>query len=457
MIFNRFSLSILIRVSSLVLCLIGLSLALSHHGFYAITLLLTLISLIIVTELYYFVARTNIELRRFLEAASSEDFTQSFQTLSKGAAFKELNETFVEIMARFQLSKQAYETKLKRMVSLLEHVPVPLLSVFPDGRIRLHNNAARRFFSEIKVSGVEDLKLLGNELFDAIQDIRPGNTELVNYEYDGVKRQLTMQMTEVITDSIEESVISLQDIQSELDFAQLSAWQDLVRVLTHEMMNSITPVASLATTASILVDDVQQKIVANQKNTLEITDELNDVRRATDTVAKRSEGLMQFVKNYKSMTEMPVPKKQRFSISELFDRVYKLIESQLLKNKISLIQTITPETLELEADADLVEQLLLNLLQNAQQAISGQNANQEAKIELTARLNKRGFVLIELGDNGPGVAEEVADEVFMPFYTTKAKGSGVGLALTRQIMIAHGGNVSLSKSKWGGAKFSLIF
>ena len=216
----------------------------------------------------------------------------------------------------------------------------------------------------------------------------------------------------------------MQDIQSELDIAQLHAWQDLVKVLTHEIMNSITPVASLAKTTVDLVADCKQKADAYP----ELSEDLQDISEAVETVARRSDGLIQFVCSYRQLTQLPSPN----------------------KNKVN----VEPSELEVTVDKDMLEQVFLNLLQNAEHAVENCIS---PKVSLNAFLNKRGHVVIEVSDNGKGIPDEIGNKIFVPFYTTKQQGSGVGLALTRQIMLAHGGAIKYEVKEAGGTVVRITF
>ncbi|MCG8433138.1 MAG: ATP-binding protein, partial [Gammaproteobacteria bacterium] len=423
----------------------GLSVAVTTEGYYATTLLLGIVTVILIVELHQYVTKTNTELTRFLEAARYGDYGQQFY--SSGAGFENLAEVFNDIMKHFKASRQEQEENLRHLKSLTEHIPVPLLSLYPDGRVQLHNNAARRFFSGVTIKKLEDLNAFGENFYAAIKNIEPGKRVLVNFFFDEMERQLSVVATQIITGTASEKLISMQDIQSELDDVQLQAWQELVRVLTHEMMNSITPIASLAKTAADLMDDAEKSV-----NT--VPEELAEARRAVDTVAQRSDSLMQFVQSYRSLTQLQVPQKQKLLVKDLFIRVKELFAEQWREQGIDCKIHVEPDSLQFYVDPDLLEQLLINLLRNAAQALEGCDKPQ---VTMAARLNQRGLVLLEVTDNGPGISADIADKVFIPFFTTKKQGSGVGLALTRQIMSAHGGTVALNESENGGARITLVF
>ena len=453
MVFNRFALFLVFRVILLTLALTGLSIALTNPGYYGVTLLLTLITVISVFELYHYVSKTNVELARFLDAARYGDFSQRFQLSRADAHFGQLYEVFTGTMEHFNASRRKQEELLRHMKSLTEQIPVPLLSLYPDGRIQLHNNAARRLFGRINVSRIETLNVFGEDFSETIKTIGPGSRKLVKFVHDGMERQLAVVSTQIVTGTISEKLISLHDIQSELDGVQLQAWQDLVRVMTHEIMNSITPVASLAKTAIDLVDGARAKLNDNA-DVESVLAELEDVQRAVETVARRSDGLTQFVQSYRSLTRLPAPQKQTLLVTDLFQRVKELCAINWTEKGISLTAKVEPGNLQLSADPDLIEQLLINLLQNAEHALRDRHNPQ---VTLTGRLNQRGYVSLEVMDNGSGIPADIVDKVFVPFFTTRRDGSGVGLALARQIMIAHGGSITVHQSDTGGAQFTLIF
>jgi len=455
--FKKFSLLLGGRLILIMLALLGLTYLYTLAGYLASTFLVFGIVVILTYEMVGFVSKTNAEVTRFLDAARYADFGQRFNFHGLGAGFGELGDTFTDILQRFQSVRAAKEVELRHLKALIEHVPAPLISVHSDGHLVLWNNAARRLFGSAHVTRLGDLDQFGSEFRKEIAEIKAGQRRLVTFEVEGIEKRITLTTTQIVIGGRTERLISLQDIQSELDAAQLQAWQDLVRVLTHEIMNSITPVASLAKTAVDLVDDVTAKVADNS----EVVEELLDVKDAVNTVARRSDSLMKFVSSYRRLTRLPPPKKKLIRLDELFSNVAKLATQDWNEKSLSLVINVDPDELDITADRDMIEQVLINLLQNAGQALD--NAEQVlgnkdgGTIWLTGQLNKRGRIVIDVADNGPGIPAEIAKKIFVPFFTTKREGSGVGLALTRQVMIAHGGGVSVSTRTGGGAKFSLTF
>ncbi len=450
MVYRHFAIQVGLRIALLVLALTGCITLFFLPGYPTVQAILGALAALLAYRLFRYVSRTNADLTRFLDAMRYADFGQRFNMGEMGAGFGELGNAFTAIVERFQTQRARQEENLRHLRALTEHVPVPLLSLHPDGKIHLHNNAARRLFGSVHVTRLEDLACFGKEFSRQIVAVAPGERRMAPLKFDELEQQLTISATEIVIAGKMEKLVSLQNIQSELDGVQLQAWQDLVRVLTHEIMNSITPVASLAKTACELVDDAIDKIEGQP----EALADLEDVKDAVATVARRSDGLMHFVQSYRRITRLPAPRARSISLADLFSTVHNLVEADWAEQDITLSTEVEPGSLKLYADPDMVEQVLLNILRNAQQALTGR---QRARVAMVGYLNRQGHVSIEISDNGPGISPEIASNIFVPFFTTKRDGSGVGLALTRQIMLAHGGTVTLGKSESGGARFTLSF
>lgn len=452
--FKRFSLLIAVRTILTMLTLIFLTQAIMSDGYHATVLLLSAVLLIQFFEITRFISKTNTELVRFFEAVRHADFSQRFELKSLGTGFDELGSTFTDILKRIQRVRSNQEAELRHIKAIIEHVPVPLLSIDHNGKITLWNNSVRHLFGTNAVTHIDDMAQFNEDFPKKLKSILAGERTLVHITIDDMEHKLIISATEIMTETQQETLLSMQDIQSELALAQLQAWQDLVSVLTHEIMNSITPVASLAKTAVDLVQDVQEKTRTLPAITNEITEELDDVLGAVQTVARRSDGLMQFVTSYRRLTRLPSPNRQTISVEKLFTNVTLLISQVSRVKSADLITSVIPSELDVNVDVDMIEQVLINLLQNAEQALCQSTSPQ---ITMRASLNLRGHVVIEVSDNGKGIEQENMAQIFVPFFTTKKEGSGVGLALTRQVMIAHDGKVAVINNNQGGATFSLIF
>jgi nitrogen fixation/metabolism regulation signal transduction histidine kinase len=450
MVYRRFSVFLAIRLIILGGVIIAALWLLLQPGLHSGTIIAVAVVGMLSAELWWFITRTNRDVARFLDAARYADYSQRFSLGDLGTGFGELGETFTDILDRMYEQRSTLETDVRRLNAMIDHIPIPLMTVHGDDSITLQNNAARRLFGAAHVTQLNDLRQFGGGFFVAVSEAVPGNRELVTFEVEGVEYKLTLATSENIVAGESRRLVSLQDIQSELNITQAEAWQDLVRVLTHEIMNSITPVTSLAATASDVVDDVVNKAGPDS----ELREDLVDLRDAVHTVARRSDSLMQFVYSYRQITRLAPPEKKRVHVGDMLKSVARLAEAEWPGCKSFLQVKVEPTELDVYADRDLLEPVVMNLVRNALQATQDVD---DAHVELRGRMGRRGNIVIEVADNGPGIPDENVRRIFVPFFTTKKDGSGVGLALARQVMTAHGGFVRVARNEGGGAIFTLTF
>lgn len=444
---RRFEFNVTVRVALLALSSMLLGVLLVSTDYLATTFLVGVAILIQVGGLLRAVTTTNREISRFLTAIAHSDFSQSFSMRGLGSAFDELGASFTTVLDRFRAARADTERHADYLNALVEHVPVALAAVFPDGRVELLNNAARRLV------GYEDVNLRlaeGGTLADALRGLKAGDKTLLRTSGGNGPQQLTVVATQLTLGGEARLLVSMQNIGADLEATEVRAWQDLVRVLTHEMMNSLTPVSSLARTAQDALADLKGKVA----DTPDLADELDDAAQAISTVARRSDGLLRFVERYRQFTQVPQPQTQRLKLREMVDRMGVLMAPAMQERRIGFDAAVTPPGLEIVADPDLLDQVLINLLKNAVEAVGGQDGG---AIRLSARLDEAGRAIVQVADNGPGIPPEIADKIFVPFFTTKREGSGVGLSLARQIMLAHGGSIAVETAPGAGTTFTLRF
>jgi two-component system nitrogen regulation sensor histidine kinase NtrY len=406
------------------------------------------VGLLIVSEvvaLFKSVDRTNRDLARFFEAVKFSDFTQAFERKGSGPSFRRLRASLTEVIAAFQQERAEKEAQALYLRTVVQHVAIGLLVFRPDGSVDLINNAAKRLLGVVQLKNVRSLEAVHPGLVEALLGLKPRERALVRIERADEQLQLALQASEFKLRAGMFTLVSIQDIRSELEEKEIDAWQKLIRVLTHEIMNSMTPISSLAATARDLI--MKSGAADDQESR-------NDIEIALRTIAKRSQGLLHFVDGYRNLTRVPKPDLKFFPARDLFARVGHLLQTPLAESGTRLECSIRPEHMELLADPDLLEQVLINLLVNASDAVRGR---EDARIELAAYLDDRGKPVIQVRDNGIGIAEENLDKVFVPFFSTKEGGSGIGLSLSRQIMQLHNGAINVSSRPGVETVFSLRF
>jgi len=450
MAFSRFAWQLVARVALLFALLAVLAAVLVETEFWAVAVLVGGAVVAQGWQVIRFVNRSNAELTRFLGSIRHDDFSQSFAMGHLGKSFVDLQAAFEEVMERFRAARSARETQQRYLEALVEHVPVAITALHEDGRVALLNNAARRLLDAPGTLTLDRLAEYGARFRRDMSQARPGERQLTRTELDGVQRQLIMSTTQISVGGDTERLISLQDIQQELDATELSAWQDMVRVLSHEIGNSITPIASLARTAEEMVVELEGKH-ADRDAAAELVGDIHD---AVNTITRRSEGLMRFVESYRKLTHLPLPQKRELALDAYVSRLEKLLGGELRERGVTLHTAVPAKGLVVAADESLLDQAVINVVRNAADAASSAS---EPQVWLGTRLSERGRPIIEVCDNGEGFDEALADKIFSPFFTTKADGSGIGLSIARQIMLMHKGAITAHVREGGGALFELRF
>ena len=446
MVYKRFRIVLAGRVLLLGGFIFLLYFLILQTSYYAATLIVAALIVYQFTSLVAYVEKTNRDLTRFLDAIKYSDFSQTFAHTGLGSSFTELKAAFNEVIEKFQKTRAAQEEHFRYLQTVVQHVGIGLIAFNSEGEVSLLNNAAKRLLNVSHLKNIKSLAGSSEKLVEALFRLTSGQKALIKLKQHDQLMQLAVYATEFKLQHQRYTLVSLQNIGAELEEQEMEAWQKLIRVLTHEIMNSITPISSLASTANELLKDV----VANG----EAGDSLDDISNALQTIRNRSEGLSNFVDAYRNLTRIPRPNFQIFPIQGLFERIIMLMRTQAAAGKVDLRSEIRPASLELTADPELVEQVLINLAFNAIQAVAEQP---EARVILSARMDERGRVLIQVEDNGPGILPEVLDKIFIPFFTTKKGGSGIGLSLSRQIMRLHRGTISVQSEINTRTVFTLRF
>ncbi len=448
---DRFRMATVVRVLLLTGTLCLFAYFLFRTDLYRLAALMGALSVYQVFALARWIERKNRNMARFLEAIEAEDFTQTFSLAGRSKAFDELNRTFNRITQRFEEMRSEREDQFQYFQFVVERLSVGLIVFRHDGKVDVINRAAKRLIGMPSLRNIKELGALSPDLLDAVRDANRRGRNLVRVENDNLSVRLAILTSEFRMRGISYTLASLQDLRGEMEEIELDAWQNLIRVLTHEIVNSIAPIASLASTANKLLTDSGTQSREQGETVPQV---FGDVQTAVRTIETRSEGLLRFVNSYRTLTHVPEPKFKIFPIITLFRRVEQLVGSSLKNSSIKLTIAVEPESLELTADPDLLEQVLLNLVMNSIQALDGKT---DGKIELSAHLEERGKIAIRVEDNGAGIPREVQEKIFIPFFTTKDTGSGIGLSLSRQILHLHRALISVWSKPGERTVFTIVF
>ena len=437
---SRFSVGLALRVGYISATAALLGLLLTETQFYASALIVAVLLIVGIIEFGRHADALGQDLTRVIEAIAAGELMPVLPR-----RLGPLGVTLGRAVEKLGARNAARETAVARLTAEVEHAPVPLLALSEDGRIVLLNRAARRFFDGVELARLDQAEALSHEFAAALA--APPGRRMVHVALPGGVARVLVATAQTVAGGRAQAIASLLSIEGELAQSELRAWSDLVRVLAHEMMNSLTPVASLAGTAEALVAELKQDLPGPP------TPALDELAEAMAAIARRSAGLMRFVDGYRRFAEPPQPVRRPVGLVEAFGRVRALMQSAPAAAGIHFTVAVDPPTLVVEADPDLLEQALINLVKNAFEAVAGGDA---PRVALTAALDARGRVAITVEDNGPGLPADEAERIFVPFFTTKPLGSGIGLSIVRQIMVAHGGAVEPVPCGTG-ATFRLTF
>ena len=446
MIFKKFRLQAIVKVALLMLSIFVLCYLIFVFHFHISAIIVLLIIIYQVVDIIHFVEKTNRYLENFLESIRYTDFSRSYQVEGLGASYDGLRKAFNDVITDFQKIRTEKEEHFYYLQNVIQHIGVSLIAFQKNGKVELINNAAKKLFQMNNLRNILLLKNFSKELVNTILQMKSGEKAMVKVQDQDNFLQLSIYATEFKIRERFITLVSIQNIQSELEEQEMEAWQKLIRVLTHEIMNSIAPISSLSGTVKTMMQKFQDQC-KDQDNFKDITD-------ALDTIQKRSDGLMHFVETYRNLTRIPKPVFKIFQIKQLFERVQKLMNEEITSQNIHCKLSINPTSLELTADEELIEQVLINLIKNSIHALEGREG---AEIEMSAMLGPRGKIIIQIADNGPGILSEAVDKIFIPFFTTKKKGSGIGLSLSRQIVRLHGGNITVFSEPDKRTEFTLKF
>ncbi len=390
-----------------------------------------------VVELIHFLNRTNTKIAFFFDAIRNDDSTLNFPEKTGNKSLNELNSSLNKVNELIKNIKFELQEQEQYFKTILEQVSIGIISFNENGNIYLSNTAARNLLGHEHLTHINQIAQIDRKLYAAIKELQPGDRKLVSFNSKTGIVQLSLKSTLFKTAQDTFQLVAIQDIKTELETQELESWIKLIRVLTHEIMNTVAPITSLSQTILEYFKNLDgqmpsEKIISNTIKGLEVINE-------------RGTGLIGFVETYRKLTRIPQPDKKPVIVAHLIENTVTLIKSEPANEHIQIMWEVKPMDLEIVADKKQVAQVLINLLKNSVEALKNQDGG---KIVLKGEINQNDRILISVTDNGPGIPEDLMDKIFIPFFTTKENGSGIGLSLSRQIMQMHGGSLKVdSKPK----------
>jgi two-component system nitrogen regulation sensor histidine kinase NtrY len=451
MIYKRFRIQIMLRVIALALTCILLSFLLTQGEYRMSSIIVMVLILLETVSLILYTEQTNSRLTKFFEGIRHSDFSSSFSDKGMGRSFEDLSKEFNQIIKEFKKNRAEKEEHFNYLLTVVQHVTIGIIVFRRDGKVDVFNNAIKKILRLSHLRNIAELKDIKDDLPDTLMKMKAGDKLLIKLFLEDELIQLSVNATEFRMRGEEYLLVSLQNIHPELEEKEIESWQRLIRVLTHEIMNSITPISSLASTVhDILTDPETNEIHVENLS----PDDIETIATAMFTIESRSKGLLNFVEIYRNLTRIPKPNFRHFRIRELFDRAHDLLKPKLDALNIQCECKVFPDELMLLADPDLIDQVVINLLLNAMDAVKDQS---NPIISITASVNINNRTTIEFADNGTGITPDLLDKIFMPFFTSKKEGSGIGLSLSRQIMQMHKGAISVKSKPGEGTVFTLTF
>jgi nitrogen fixation/metabolism regulation signal transduction histidine kinase len=448
MVYKRLYIQVIIRVAFLLSTCIVLSRIIFSREYLHASIVVSGLLIFEIFELIWYLNRTNRKLAQFFISLQDRASSAKFDGIESRGSFRDLGLRLEEIYRLIQTERREKEAQNNYLNFLVENIGVGIIIFQDNGIVDLINPAAKEILAN---KNIQDLSLLNKynpEFESVVYDLDLNKSALLRIIVKDELFYLTLQKSLFKIEDQSFWLVSFQDINSELDKKELDAWQKVIRVLTHEIMSSISPVSSLS-------DHLLKKINDPKKPGISMEPEvIGDIAEGLEIIKSRGEGLMDFVKHYQSFTHPPLPKTEKIQVYPFLQNILRLIKPECEENKVSISLDVE-ESMELSFDPQLIEQLIINLIRNSIQAFEG--IDKQREIQIIACFSGYSAPQISVKDYGCGIDTDNMDNIFIPFYTTREKGSGIGLSFARQIMRLHGGQISVKSEVNNGAEFTLRF
>jgi nitrogen fixation/metabolism regulation signal transduction histidine kinase len=410
----------------------------------------TVLAAIVLLELIRYVESVNREMRTFLDFVAHHDFSLSFPIGRKGRVFRELEDAYRVLVGQYRELNQARELNHQYLESLVEHVSVAVLCLDDEDRVTLMNRQAKVLFRTPHLPSLQAFRRIDPSLPSKLGSLNDGDRTLIQLRIENEPLQLVLFATRFKLLDREYRLISFQNIRDQLEQREIDFSQKLIKVLTHEIMNSVTPIIALCK----VIEDELLTIADQRSDGDSGSTDRSDLLRSVASIQSRGDGLLRFVKAYGSLTSLPRPNLTSIEVATLLRQIETLLAPTVKAAGIRLETRLADAALSLYADPEQLQQVLINLVNNAAEALNGRP---NGLIVLSGNLDDDGKPVIQVSDNGPGIEQEALDQIFVPFFTTKKNGTGVGLSVSRQIMFLNRGLISVRTTPGQGSEFTLAF
>ena len=447
MIFKKFQWDILIRVLLLFVTLcVAAYLFVNKWWLYELLVLPVVIYQVI--DFYSFHKQAQYEVEQFVESIHYRDFSRNFNVSQAPVDLKPLRKGFNEINSAFKIVSKEKETQYQYLQKILELVDTGIISYETEtGEVVWMNESLKRMLLLPYLKTIHSLQKRDEQLYEQVVSLKPGNSHIATVHLEKNTFKILLSATAFQTDGKIFQLVAFQNINEALDETESKAWQKLLSVMTHEIMNSVAPISSLADT---LKNRLQQSVqfLDNSNGVVE------DLEVGINTIKRRSEGLLKFAEVYRNLNKITTPNLKHVFVRDLFENMHNLMQPTLNQKGIEMEIILKDPELALDVDSNLVEQVLINLIVNAIEAVK---ESEHPRIILSAVIAPNNKLAVKVSDNGAGMPEEVMNNIFIPFFSTKKNGSGIGLSLCKQIMMLHKGNITVQSVEGQGSVFSLQF
>ncbi len=436
MISKKLYINIIIRVSLIVALTMLLGWLIFKEQSIRFSIICTLTIIIMTVSLITYLNRTNRNIRFFFDSVKNDDSNLTFPVDNKSGNLKELHQSMNNVNQQIQNLKIENRQQEQYFQKILELLATGIITYDNKGFIHHANSAAKRLLALEVLTHLQQIERVDHNLLRTIQNLKPHERHLASVNTKPGEIQLLLKSTAFGSSDSELTILSIQDIKHELDEKEVDSWMKLIRVLMHEIMNSITPITSLSESLSDIYKPGDKPVAPHEIDEKAIARTIQGL----NVIKEQGKGLMEFVESYRKLTRIPKPEMKLFKVADLFSRVKVLTPSFENIGRTDISFSINDPDLHIFADENLISLVLINLIKNAFEA-NGNNA--DASIRVTAGHDLNGQKEICVSDNGPGISKENLEEIFVPFFTTRENGSGIGLSISKQIMAAHSGTLKV--------------